>query len=127
MLELHDVVSEQGKHFSTSRLERMSSGNGDSITKGTSSEVSHVSRFEFVVFQQRLEQRFDDVMNALKSILSHVSRLENHHHASISSKSRDDRFSRNNPCSGKNWNIYRSLLLPTLVTDRGTRKIMIFA
>ena len=44
----------------------------------------------------------DDVMNALKISLSHVSRLENHHHASISSKSRDGRFSSNNPCSGKN-------------------------
>ena len=41
-------------------------------------------------------------MNALKSTLSHVSRLENHHNASISRKSWDERFSGNNPCSGKN-------------------------
>ena len=62
-----------------------------------------MSRFEFGSFQERLEQRFDDVMNALKSILSHVSILEkNHHNAGISSKSGDGRFSRNNPCQGKN-------------------------
>ena len=102
MLELREVVSEQGKHFSTSRLARMSSGNGDSIAKGSSSEVSHLSRFKFDEFQQRLAQRFDDVMNSLKSILLHVSRLENHHHAGISSKSGDGRFSRNNPCHGNN-------------------------
>ena len=41
-------------------------------------------------------------MNALKIILSHVSRLENHLHVGISSKSGDGGFSRNNPCNGKN-------------------------
>ena len=81
-----------------------------------------MSIFELVAFQEILEQRFDDVMNALKSTLSHVSRLENHHNGGISRKSGDGRFSGNNPCNEKNWNIYRSLLLPTFVIEMGTRK-----
>ena len=60
-----------------------------------------MSRFEFVAFHERLEQRFDDVMNTLKIILSHVSILENSHNADITSKYEDGRFSRNNPCHGK--------------------------
>ena len=65
-------------------------------------KVSHLFRFEFIVFQERLEQRFDDVMKALKIILSHLSILENHHNVGIFRKSWDGRFLRNNPCSGKN-------------------------
>ena len=41
-------------------------------------------------------------MNALKSILSQVSILENHHHVGLSRKSWDGRFSRNNLGNHKN-------------------------
>ena len=65
MLKLRQVVSEQGKCFLHQILERMSRGNGVSIGEGSSSKVSHVSRSEYVAFQERLEQIFDDVMNNL--------------------------------------------------------------
>ena len=87
--------------FSRSSLERRSRGNGVSIAEG-SLEVSHVSRSKFVTFQDRLEQRFDDVMNTLKSILSHVSGLENHHHPGTSYKSEKGRFSEDHLGNGRN-------------------------
>ena len=66
-------------------------------------------------------------MNALKSILSHVSRLENHHHAGVSRKCGVGGFIETILVGAKIWNILRSLLLPTLVKNMGTRKIMIYA
>ena len=62
--------------FPTSSFERMLKGNGVSIPKGSSLKVSHGFRSEFVAFQERFEQRLDDVISTLKSILLYVSRLE---------------------------------------------------
>ena len=86
-----------------------------------------MSRFEFGSFQERLEQRFDDVMNALKSILSHVSVSKNHHNAGISSKSGMGGFLETILVMAKTWNILRFLLLPIQLIDTGTKKIMIYA
>ena len=88
--------------FSRTSLQRMSRGNIISIPEGSSSEVSHVSRSEFVAFQDRLEQRFDDVMNTLKIILSNVSGLESHHQAGTSYKSGKGKFPEDHPGNGRN-------------------------
>ena len=61
-----------------------------------------MSRSEFVAFQDRLEQRFDDVMNTLKIILSNVSGLESHHQAGTSYKSGKGKFPEDHPGNGKN-------------------------
>ena len=78
----------------------MSRGNGASIAEGSSSEVSHVSRSEFVAFQDRIEQRFDDVMNTLKIILSNVSGKD--HQAGTSYKSGKGKFPEEYPDNGRN-------------------------
>ena len=61
-----------------------------------------MSRSDFVSFQERSEHRFDDVMNALKSILSYIYGLENHPYSGISRKSGDRKFFGDNPYSGRN-------------------------
>ena len=78
----------------------MSGGNETSIVEGSSSEVSHVSRSEFVAFQDRIEQRFDDVMNTLKIILSNVSGKD--HQAGTSYKSGKGKFPEQYPCNDRN-------------------------
>ena len=80
----------------------MSRGKGVSIAEGSSSEVSHVSISEFVAFQDRLDQRFDDFMNTLKTHLSHVSGLGNHHYARTSYKSGKRKFPEEHPGNGRN-------------------------
>ena len=86
--------------FSRSSSQRMSRGNGTSIAEGSSSEVSHVSRSEFVAFLVRIEQRFDDVMNTLNIILSNVSGKD--HQAWTSYKSGKGRFPEEYPGNGRN-------------------------
>ena len=57
---------------------------------------------EFVAFQDRLDQRFDDFMNTLKTHLSHVSGLGNHHYARTSYKSGKRKFPEEHPGNGGN-------------------------
>ena len=61
-----------------------------------------MSRSEFVAFQEKLGQRFDDVMNTLKSILSHVTGLENHYLIGTSYKPRNGRFPEDHTGNGRN-------------------------
>ena len=56
----------------------------------------------FVAFQDRIEQRFDDVMNTLKIILSNVSGLESHHQAGTSYKSEKGKLPEEYPGNGRN-------------------------
>ena len=86
--------------FSISSLQRMPRGNGTSIAEGSSTEVSHVSRSKFVAFQDRIEQRFDDVMNTLKIILSNVFGKD--HQAGTSYKSGKGKFPEKYPSNGTN-------------------------
>ena len=59
-----------------------------------------MSRSEFVAFQDRIEQRFDDVMNTLKIILSNVSGKD--HQAGTSYKSGKGKFPEEYPDNGRN-------------------------
>ena len=101
-LSLCQVVSEQGKCSPDQAYRGCQEGNGTAIAEGSSSEASHLSRSEFVAFQDRIEQRFDDVINTLKIILSNVSGLESHHQAGTSYKSGKGKFPEEYPGNGRN-------------------------